>query len=107
MLLDARSLPPGDVVDCDVCIVGGGAAGIAIALALIDHRARVALLESGGTSPDEASQDLNRGITTGWPYHPLDACRLRGLGGATNVWGGWCRPFDALDFNECDCIPYI
>jgi flavin-dependent dehydrogenase len=77
MLLDARSLPPNEVVHADICIVGAGPAGIAIASTLVNHPARVVLLESGGTAPDEACQDLYRGVTTGRPYFSLDACRIR------------------------------
>lgn len=106
MLLDARSLPPDEHLSTDVCIVGGGAAGISVALELAGHAARVLLLESGGMTLDDALQDLYRGAVTGHPYYELDACRRRFLGGSTNFWGGWCRPLDALDFEQRDWLPH-
>src|ERR671914_1965691 len=105
MLLDARSIPPGELLSTDVCIIGGGAAGISVALEMAGHAARVLLLESGGMKADEAPQELYRGTATGHPYYELDACRLRFLGGSTNFWGGWCRPLDALDFEQRDWVP--
>ena len=106
MLRDARSLHSGDHLETDVCIVGAGAAGITLALELIDRPLRVAVLEGGGLHRDEASQELYRGTTTGRAYYELDDCRLRCLGGSTNFWGGWCRPLDAADFEERDWIPH-
>jgi choline dehydrogenase-like flavoprotein len=106
MLLDARSIPPGETLSTDVCIIGGGAAGISIALALAGDSARVLLLESGGLTADEAVQELYQGAATGHPYYELDACRLRLLGGSTNFWGGWCRPLDAVDFEQREWVPH-
>jgi choline dehydrogenase-like flavoprotein len=106
VLLDARSLPPGHGLEADICIVGGGAAGLTMALAFADRPLSVVLLESGGVQPDEGSQGLCQGTTTGRPYYALDACRLRYLGGSTNVWGGWCRPLDAIDFEPRAWVPY-
>jgi choline dehydrogenase-like flavoprotein len=105
MLIDADSMPCGETLTADVCIVGGGAAGIAIAMGLLDQRQTVVILESGGSEPDEATQSLYQGTTTGRPYYELDACRLRYLGGSTNAWGGWCRPLDALDFDSRTSLP--
>ena len=106
MLTDARSIPAGHLVQTDVCIVGGGAAGITLALALVDRSINVTLLEGGGLDPEDGSQQLNQGIVDGRPYYPLDRCRLRLLGGSTNFWGGWCRPLDAVDFEAREWVPY-
>ncbi len=46
----------------------------------------------------DESQDIYDGPTTGQPYYPLDACRLRFFGGSSNHWGGWTRPLDERDF---------
>lgn len=84
----------------DYCIVGSGPAGITLAMALEKTGKRILLLEAGGESPSEASQELYRGETVGHAYRPLDACRIRAFGGSSNGWGGWCRPLDAVDFEE-------
>jgi len=106
MVIDARSIPAGEIVESDLCVVGGGAAGITVALQFANRTARVVLLESGGLTPDAATQQLCAGTTTGHPYHALDSCRRRVLGGSTDFWGGWCRRLDALDFEERDWVPY-
>jgi choline dehydrogenase-like flavoprotein len=106
MLLDARALDSHADLDADVCVVGAGAAGITLALELIDRPLQVIVLEGGGTEGDEASQQLYRGATSGEPYYELDECRVRYLGGSTNTWGGWCRPLDPIDFTERNWLPH-
>jgi choline dehydrogenase-like flavoprotein len=55
-------------------------------------------MEGGGLEVTAESQDLYRGENVGLPYLPIDACRLRYLGGSSNHWGGFTRPLDARDF---------
>ncbi len=104
MIVDPADLPADAVLDADLCIVGGGPAGITIALELMNERFRIVLLESGGVKARGGDQSLNEGISIGAPYYALDACRLRALGGSTNMWGGWCRPLDADDFHAREWI---
>jgi choline dehydrogenase-like flavoprotein len=106
MLIDARSIPAGEIVHGDLCIVGAGAAGITMALQFANQSTRVVVLEGGGLTPDAAAQRLCEGTTTGHSYDALDTCRLRMLGGNTHFWGGWCRPLDALDFEEREWVPH-
>jgi choline dehydrogenase-like flavoprotein len=101
--IDARTLPSGTVMTPDLAIVGGGPAGIALAMALADSRFKVLLLESGGMNFDPAVQKMYAADQSG--YEPLDTDRLRFLGGGTNHWGGWCRPMDASDFEARDWVP--
>ncbi len=84
----------------DVCIVGAGAAGITLTNELKRHGYRIALCEGGSDHFSEASQDCYKGKVVGDPYLTLDGSRLRFLGGSTNHWGGWCRPFTELDFRR-------
>ena len=39
-------------------------------------------------------------------HAPLDEYRHRRLGGTTTVWGGRCIPFDKIDFERRDYVPY-
>ena len=87
MLRDARDVPDGSTVSTDVCIVGAGPAGIALARDLIASGASVHLLESGGLRPDRRTQELALGENAGDPYWPLDRNRRRCLGGTTELWG--------------------
>ena len=106
MLADARRVPADTNLDADLCVIGAGAAGITLALALADDPIRVVILEAGGMTLDPEAQDLYRGRSSGLPYFPLEAARLRYFGGSTNHWGRLCRPFDALDFEPRDWIPF-
>jgi len=103
--LDARTLPDGTTLSPDLAIIGGGPAGISLALALRDSPFSVLLLEGGGLTFDPASQGLYKGARTGEPYVPLDQSRLRFLGGSSNHWGGYCRPLDPIDFEERGWVP--
>jgi len=99
MIDGAESLGPDDELSADICIVGAGPAGIAIALQFLDAGARVVMLEAGGRRPDRTSQELCRGEVVNEHLHPpADTYRRRGLGGSTSVWGGRCAPFDPQDF---------
>ena len=107
MLVDARSLSDGVVLDADLCIIGAGAAGITLALEFAGSPVRVILLESGGLEFESNTQGLYDGrASDGLPYFPLDVTRLRYFGGSTNHWGRLCRPFDAFDFERREWIPW-
>lgn len=97
MFIDARSVADGEFIECDVCVVGAGAAGIAFAREFIGHAARICVLESGDLELEGATQDLYDGENVGLPY-PLYVSRLRFFGGTTNHWAGYCLPFRASDF---------
>ena len=108
MLLDARSVPTGTVIETEVCIVGTGAAGITLAREFTNSGFRVALLESGSTVLQEATQDLYAGSNIGRRYFdPKDtSLRVRYFGGTTNYWGGLCPVLDPLDFEMREGVPY-
>jgi len=107
MILDAHSVPTGTVIETDVCIIGGGAAGITLAREFIGSGLRAILLESGGEKPEQATQDLYGGSVIGRPYEMFANSRFRYFGGTTNRWGGaWCDLPSALDFEMREDIPY-
>ncbi len=104
--IDARTIPSGTAIETDILIIGGGPAGITLALALKDAPVKVTLLESGGMEFDAATQALYAGPETGTRYLPLDASRMRFFGGSTNHWGGWCRPLEKIDFEKRDWLAH-
>jgi hypothetical protein len=107
LIQEADSIRRDTRIRCDVCIIGAGAAGITLAAELAERSdLSVVLLESGGKLKDPDTQALYRGELRGAPQFPLDASRLRFLGGTTNHWGGMCRPFDPLDFRERAWVPH-
>lgn len=104
--IDARTVPAGTTIETDLAIIGGGPAGISLALALAPTQIRMVLLESGGMNFDGRTQDLYAGSQSGYPYLKLEGSRLRYLGGSTNHWGGWCRPLSEIDFEARDWMPH-
>jgi choline dehydrogenase-like flavoprotein len=104
---EADRIPAGSHIDADLCIVGGGAAGLTIAKSLGGKGRRIVILESGGLKFERAAQRMSRGITAGDPYEPLDLCRVRQYGGTTGQggWGGWCKPLGAEDFRSITGMP--
>src|SRR4030067_1424010 len=115
MIIDARSLPSRKEIETDICIVGAGTAGITLAREFIGTGFRVCLLESGGQKADPGTQSLAWGENVGHPYFSLDTAYARFFGGSTNRWmidtGGYrlgarMRPFDPIDFEERDWVPY-
>ena len=106
MHIDARELENNSKIQGDLCIIGAGAAGIAIALDWMNLPYKVILLEGGGFQYEDRTQDLNSGKSTGQKYYPLKSARLRYFGGTTGHWAGMCAPFDPLDFKERDWVPH-
>ena len=104
--IDARTLPSKTELAPDLAIIGGGPAGITLALALAHTPIRIMLFESGGLDFDPATQALYAGSEDGVRYLPLDASRMRYLGGSSNHWGGWTRPLEAIDFEQRDWVPH-
>lgn len=70
-ILDSSNFVNSDVLparlQCDICIIGSGPAGITIARELSGTALRVTLLESGGWERQEASDALNEIESVGWP----------------------------------------
>jgi choline dehydrogenase-like flavoprotein len=106
MFIDSRSVEEGTVVETTICIIGGGVAGITLALEMEKNHIATCLLESGGFKADDETRDLYRGENVGIPYTFADGSRSRFLGGSSNCWGGWCRPLDPFDFEKRDWVAH-
>ena len=89
-----------DSDEYDVCIVGGGAVGLAMALWLGRQGHRIAVLESGDEVPDSERQELASVVAGGLPLRQDITSHPRRLGGATNEWGGRCIEHLPLDFED-------
>lgn len=105
MFRDAGAVPLKGILECDVCIVGAGFAGIALASELSQSSMRVVVLESGGLKTDSVTEDLNKGSVVSEHHGPLHLYRQRRFGGTSAVWGGRCAPFDKIDFEQRDWVP--
>jgi choline dehydrogenase-like flavoprotein len=58
MFLDARNVESNTQLSTDLCIVGGGGAGIALATEVSQAGFSTILLEAGGTEYDEKTQEV-------------------------------------------------
>ncbi len=106
MIRDFLAYDGDGLIECDLCIAGGGAAGITIAREFLNTPLRVVVLESGGLEFEPDTQELAAGRNVGRGYYDLDVARLRYLGGSTNHWGGMCSRLDPLDFEPRAWVPY-
>lgn len=96
----------GEFGPCDVCVVGGGPVGIALALACEQRGLSVVLLESGREGSDAFAAALSSDHLIDERRHaPTQIAICRGLGGTSRWWGGRCVPFDDVDFARRPHVP--
>src|SRR5690606_32466334 len=79
------------------CIVGGGIAGLLLAMRLARGKRNVVVLESGGLSFDEEIHALNTIDDPTGRYDRELTGRYRGLGGSSTRWGGRIIPISPHD----------
>jgi choline dehydrogenase-like flavoprotein len=103
---DLRRLTDGADLEADLCVVGAGAAGIALARELLGTSLRVVVLESGGLRHSSAAAGLNEGETSGMDAASLTEGRERVLGGATALWAGQCLPPESSVLEARDWVPH-
>jgi choline dehydrogenase-like flavoprotein len=105
MITDSRSISADPELKCDLCIVGAGAAGIALALQFVRSKLRVIVLESGGDKWEREQDALNHGEVVDGIHAPAHLWRQRRLGGSTAIWSGRCVPLDEQDFRKRPHVP--
>jgi len=105
MIIDFNHCEDGTHFDADICIVGGGMAGLTIARGLLGSGLRIVLVESGGLVRDSRIEALNGVASEGPTTLDLLSTRPRVLGGSTSVWGSFLTPLDAHDFVARPSVP--
>lgn len=106
MFHDARRLNDGTAIRANTCIVGAGAAGIALAREFDGQGERIAVLESGGSDFRRRTQRLYIGDNVGMVSHSTYKSRIRMYGGSTTRWAGMCRPLEPIDFERRPSIEH-
>ena len=116
MLIDARTLPDGETIETEVCIVGTGPAGLTLAREFIEQGFRVCVLERGGLEePDPETVSLAEVETEGDFVQVLPDRRNRRFGGNARYWainidrdlqGPRLCPLDEVDFEQRDWLPH-
>lgn len=107
MILDARTIAHGTILQCDVVVVGSGPAGVPLALELAQRGIDVIVLEAGGEHYSQLEQSRLEGeVVNPSTHHPLDRFRVRQFGGGSNLWGGRCAPYQDIDFEPREWVPH-
>ncbi|QWT21690.1 GMC family oxidoreductase [Bacillus sp. NP157] len=91
--------------EADLCVIGAGPAGMAIARAFLGTSVRVCLVESGGLSGEDRSQALCEGTAHGGLPFDMAHSRMRVFGGSCTLWGGGCIPLADSDLEPREWVP--
>lgn len=93
-------------LETDLCIIGAGAAGIAIAQTFLGTAVNVCVIAGGGLASTRRNQELYSGRFIGsLPFDP-GISRMRVFGGSCNLWGGGCIPLSPMDMGRRDWVPH-
>jgi choline dehydrogenase-like flavoprotein len=108
--MQVRHLPgiaAGAELQADVCIVGTGPAGATIALELARSDLKVIVVESGDLERSVAADQLDEIENVGRP-RILDQWLVRNriFGGSSYTWAGRCIPFEEIDYQKREWVPY-
>lgn len=98
MIHDLSDDCPATLREYDVCIVGSGPAGGALARELVGSGLSVCVLESGRRRVDRHGDSLREVASEG--LHIKEYSRERVLGGTSTTWAGLSSPLDEIDLGE-------
>jgi len=107
MQVDLEDVPAGSGFESDVCVIGAGVAGLLLARKLAGYGFQVHLLEAGGKTLEERSQDLYKSEIRGQPHLGTTDGRFRTFGGASTRWGGQLLAYPDEVFQERELLGKI
>ncbi|MDR3745729.1 MAG: GMC family oxidoreductase [Acidobacteriaceae bacterium] len=89
----------------DLCVVGTGPVGQALALEFERLGREVLVLESGGSAVDPAMAEVSRAeIVDAQRHAAMELTVARALGGTSWTWGGRCVAFDDIDWMDREFV---
>lgn len=93
--------------DTDICIVGAGPIGMALAFKCAGHGLSVLILESGGSQNASRDETGLGAVEISTPHHANPASTTaQGIGGTSRLWGGRCVALDDIDFEPRSHVPF-
>jgi choline dehydrogenase-like flavoprotein len=107
MRIDLEDAAPGSVFTSDVCVVGGGIAGIILARQLARLGKTVHLLEAGGLDDEPRSQKLYAVEMAGQPYRGATEGRFRTFGGSSTRWAAQMLPYPDEIFQPRAAVGHV
>lgn len=105
MIVDLETITGTLDLRSDLCVIGSGAAGLAIAAEFLRTNVNIVLVESGGYEHEPATQALYDVAISGLPHPGSTEGRFRILGGSTTKWGGQVLPLMRSDFEKREWVP--
>lgn len=106
MIIDGRASNSEALPIADVCIVGSGPAGAALADRLADRGRRVLVVESGPLHGSSWADDLNLGEDRHAAGFTFETGRRRAIGGGAALWWGQCIRLEDSDFAVRGWLPH-
>jgi choline dehydrogenase-like flavoprotein len=91
-------------LEFDVCVIGAGPAGIAVALECDAKGLSTLLIEAGGLKPGRTKPTPDD-IMDERCHAPLHIATRQSFGGTSWAWGRHCVPFDPIDFETRPYVP--
>jgi choline dehydrogenase-like flavoprotein len=102
-----QDLPPSDSVS-DLCVIGSGPVGMALALEFEKLGCDVLILESGDIELDPSISAASRADIVDAKRHAgMELAVIRALGGTSSTWGGRCVAYDEIDWLPRDFVDAV
>ena len=106
MILNYNEPTALEVYECDICIVGSGAAALALLTRFYNTSYQVVVIEAGGENITSENQKIYDTVTSSHPLPGAQEGRFRVFGGSTVKWGGQSLPLDPIDFTKRSWVPF-
>ena len=106
MLIDIKAINEAQTFQADVCILGGGVAGIVLAKELLSKGTSIIILDSGSEVYEQQTQDLYKAESKPEIFPTPASSRLRFLGGSSNHWENSVERFDPIDFKKREWVAH-
>jgi choline dehydrogenase-like flavoprotein len=103
MFVDFADHPRSSTLTTDICLVGAGVMGLALATHLLRHTSRrIVLVEQGGLIDTDALSEVPEELNNGDIDSGIRHSRAQGFGGSSRRWGGEALPFLPTDLYARD-----